>query len=223
MLRFLLHQKLFLPPLVCRDLNSRPCSLGPYGDDGCCSPALRSRASITAGERGQVCQQRGSLTLTAGWLSSALFITCSSQKGLQGPHGIEFGSNFLLQISIWDCRESLRLTGCKNSYSGTLIRNLYRRTDRQGPQRLCQSLWVKIIATGSKRPCLQFRKESGTDSQKPQLMRVAIGMEHAGILLPSPGCSILFWPMSAGSWRSSVARLSARQVPDTLASGNHKP
>lgn len=51
-------------------------------------------------------------------------------------------------------------------------------------------------------------------------MMVAISTERAGMLLPSPGCSI--WT-SAGLWRSSTARLSARQVPGVLASGNHKP
>lgn len=93
--------------------------------------ALPSRASVTAGERGQVCQQRRSLTMTAGWPSSALFIPHSSQKGLQGLCGIEFGSDFLLRISVGNCKQSFRLTGCKNSYSGTLIRNLYRCADRQ--------------------------------------------------------------------------------------------
>ena len=66
-------------------------------------------------------------------------------------------------------------------------------------------------------------KSQEIDSQKPRSRRVAMGTERAGILLPSPGCSILIWPRSAGSWRSSVARLSARQAPDVLASGNHKP
>lgn len=72
---------------------------------------------------------------------------------------------------------------------------------------------MKIIVMGSRRPCLQLRKESGIDSQKPQLMTVAIGVEHAGILLPSPGCSIFFWPTSAGPQRSSMAGWSARQAP----------
>lgn len=92
---------------------------------------LRSRTSVTAGERGQVCPQRTSLTTTVGCLRSARFVPHSSQKGLQGPRGIEFGTDFLLQISIWDRGQSLCLTECKNSYSGALIRNLYRRADRR--------------------------------------------------------------------------------------------